>query len=413
MPRSSETLENSPRPLHELVAEVASSIRDTWSDVRIRAEISGCTVAGSGHAYLTLKDDRSQLRAVAWRAVADRYRDLLRDGTEVVVRGSLTVYEARGALQLTITSVQPLGEGALRRAFEALKARLGAEGLFDERRKRPLPPYPRTIGIVTSASGAVIRDVLTILGRRYPVAHAVIADVRVQGEGAADEIAAAIRRFNRLDDGDPRRPDVLIVGRGGGSLEDLWAFNEEIVARAVHASGIPVVSAVGHETDVTLCDLAADLRAGTPSMAAELVAPSVPEMLSSLRLRTDQAASRLERLVDRARRRLDALRRSHEYHSPMRRIERLSQRTDELQLRLDRRIAHHLERAGARLRALSSHLAALEPLRPLRNGFAVVERNGRVVRRAASVEPGDALRLRFEDGTVDATADRRRSPGNR
>lgn len=405
MPRSSETLENPPRPLHELVAEVASSVRDAWSDVRIRAEISGCTVAGSGHAYLTLKDDRSQLRAVAWRAVADRYRDLLKDGQEVVVRGSLTVYEARGALQLTITSVQPLGEGALRRAFESLKARLEAEGLFDERRKRPLPPYPRTIGIVTSASGAVIRDILTILGRRYPVAHAVIADVRVQGDGAADEIASAIRRFNRLPEGDPQRPDTLIVGRGGGSLEDLWAFNEEIVARAVHASGIPVVSAVGHETDVTICDLAADLRAGTPSMAAELVAPSVPEMLSSLRSRNDRAASRLERLLERATRRLDALRRAHEYHSPVRRIERLSQRTDELQLRLDRRIADRMERAGARLRALSSHLAALDPLRPLRNGFAVVERNGSVVRRAASVEPGDALRLRFEDGTVDAIAE--------
>lgn len=405
MPFDSSSPDEAVRTVSDLVARIQVTLRDGFEDVSVEGEISNLRLPASGHVYLTLKDEFAQLRAVMWRSTAERLRIRLADGQHVVARGSLTVYEPRGDLQLVVSSLRLTGEGALQQAFEALKRRLASEGLFDPARKRGLKPLPRTVGIVTSNTGSVIRDMLTILARRYPVVRVVVAPVRVQGEGAAEEIATAIRRFNRLGPTDERRPDVLIVGRGGGSLEDLWAFNEEIVARAIHASGIPVVSAVGHETDTTISDLVADLRAGTPSMAAEMVVPSIPDIESALLGRLGQAEHRLIRLIDRLRNRLETAVRAQAFHQPGQRIQRLAQRCDELTMRMDRAMDVNLRRAGDRTGALADRLRALDPLRPLSGGFALVERGAHVVRSVEGLAPGDSVSLRFHDGRADATID--------
>jgi len=255
------------------VSEITGAVRRTleagYGSVRVRGEITNLRRPASGHLYFALKDEAAQLKAVLFRGSAVGLRFLPADGLEVVAEGELTVYEARGDLQILVRRMLPSGVGALMQAFERLRRKLEAEGLFDPARKRPLPAYPRTLAFITSASGAAVRDLLQVTARRWPTARRVIVPVRVQGEGAAAEIARALDRVNRWGEA-----DVVVVGRGGGSLEDLWAFNEEEVVRAVVASRVPVVSAVGHETDVTLCDLAADLRAPTPSAAAELIVPA-------------------------------------------------------------------------------------------------------------------------------------------
>lgn len=411
MPFEPPTPDEAVRTVSDLVARIQGALRDGFQDVGVEGEISNLKLPSSGHVYLTLKDEYAQLRAVMWRSVADRYRGRLADGQHVVARGTLTIYEPRGDLQMVISSIRLTGEGALMQAFEALKRRLALEGLFDPARKRPLMPIPRTIGIVTSNTGAVIRDMLTIFARRYPTVRIVVAPVRVQGEGAAEEIAAAIRRFNRLDPSHEQRPDVLIVGRGGGSLEDLWAFNEEIVARSIHASGIPVVSAVGHETDTTISDLVADVRAGTPSMAAEMVVPSILDLESALQGRLQQAEHRIHRLLDRLRHRLEGAVRNQRFHQPGQRIQRLAQRNDELTMRMDRAMELNLRRTGDRTGALVDRLRALDPLRPLAGGFALVERGSHVVRSASRLSPGDPVRLRFHDGHADATIGQVESTG--
>ena len=269
---------------------VRASLENDFSDVWLEGEISNLRAPGSGHLYCTLKDDSSQIRAVIFRSTALRLRFGLEDGLHVIVRGRVTVYESRGEYQVILEHVEPEGRGALQLALEQLKHRLAAEGLFDRDRKRPLPAFPRTIGIVTSLTGAAVRDMLTVLHRRCPNLGIIIAPVQVQGDGSAEQIASAIRSLNELG-----HVDVIIVGRGGGSSEDLWSFNEELVVRAIVASRIPVVSAVGHETDVTLADFAADLRAPTPSAAAEAVAPvlsEVAEHLGEMTTRCRQAISR-------------------------------------------------------------------------------------------------------------------------
>lgn len=264
---------------------VRTSLEASFSEVWLEGEISNLRAPGSGHLYCTLKDQTSQIRAVIFRSTAIRLRFGLEDGLHVVVRGRLSVYEPRGEYQLIVDQVEPRGLGALQVAFEQLKRRLEDEGLFDVRRKRSLPVFPRTVGLVTSATGAAVRDMVAVLHRRCPVIRIILVPVAVQGAGSAEQIVAAVDALNRLE-----AVDVMIVGRGGGSLEDLWSFNEEIVVRAVAASRVPIVSAVGHETDVTLTDFAADVRAPTPSAAAELVVPVLTELVE-----------RLEMLVARAR----------------------------------------------------------------------------------------------------------------
>jgi exodeoxyribonuclease VII large subunit len=313
----------------EIVGAVRRTLEAGYGRVRVRGELSGCRRPGSGHLYFTLKDDRAQIRAVMFRGDAVGLRFLPADGVEVEAEGEITLYEARGDLQLCVRRMLPSGLGALMQAFEALKKRLAAEGLFEAARKRPLPPFPRVIGLVSSPTGAAVRDFLRVLSERWPVAEVLFCPVPVQGEEAAVRVADGIRRMGRWGGA-----DVLVVARGGGSLEDLWAFNEEPVVRAIAASPIPVVSAVGHEIDITLADLVADVRAPTPTAAAALVAPSRAEVAERLidfelalrRSVLDAVAERRERL-----RRLVA---AYGFRRPERFLEREGQRVDELAGRL-------------------------------------------------------------------------------
>src|SRR5271156_3356108 len=275
------TLRTQPRRAALNVPQLVRMVRETLEvnldEYWVVGEISNARLAPSNHFYFTLKDAHNSISAVMFNSAYRRLRFRVDDGMEVLVRGRVNLYEARGTLQFYAEEIEPRGAGALQAAFEQLKRRLGAEGLFDQARKRPLPLLPRAIGIVTALGGAGLRDLLRILLDRYPNLHIIVRSARVQGQGAASEIAAAIEDLNR--DG---RAEVIIAGRGGGSLEDLWAFNEEIVARAIHCSGIPIVSAVGHEIDYTIADFVADLRAPTPSAAAELVTPDMSEILDDL-----------------------------------------------------------------------------------------------------------------------------------
>ncbi len=273
----------------DVTRRIRESLEDQFAEVWVEGEISNLRAPSSGHLYFTLKDAHSQLRGVLFRSGATRLRFALQEGLCVIARGRISVYEPRGEYQLIVDTLEPKGVGAWQLAFEQLKERLAGEGLFDEARKRPLPEFPRTIGVVTSLTGAAIRDIVAVLRRRCPVVNILVVPVPVQGEGAGDRIAAAIRALNEVP-----QVEVLIVGRGGGASEDLWAFNEEAVVRAIAGSRVPVVSAVGHEIDVTLADFAADYRAPTPSAAAEAVVPVLNEILARL----GELEGRLCRLMD-------------------------------------------------------------------------------------------------------------------
>src|SRR5881296_4152097 len=307
----------------ELAQLVRSALDAGVGTVWVAGEISNLKRPASGHLYFTLKDDRTQLAAVMFRSAAQVLVFQPADGMDVVVRARADLYPARGALQLYVEAMEPRGLGALTLAFEQLKARLGAEGLFADARKRPLPRWPRAVGIVTALHGAAIHDMRTVLARRWPAAAVVLRPVRVQGRGAAREVAAGIEDLNRLAD-----VDVVIIGRGGGSLEDLWAFNEEVVARAIAASTVPVVSAVGHEVDFTIADFVADVRAPTPTAAAALIVPDREEVAASLARAVPALESALRSRMARARERLGFLRRA--LGDPERRVAQLGVRIEDL-----------------------------------------------------------------------------------
>src|SRR5688572_958081 len=316
----------------ELTGQVKELLESSFPAVWVAGEVSNFSRPSSGHCYFTLKDDAAQMRAVVWRSAATRMKCELHDGMEVICFGALDLYAPRGSYQLVVTKLEPKGIGALELALRKLKEKLTAEGLFEKARKRPLPKFPRRIAFVTSPTGAAVRDFLEVLRRRWAGADVLIVPARVQGDGAAREIAAAVEWVNRRT----TDVDILVVGRGGGSLEDLWCFNEEVVIRAVAASRIPTVSAVGHEIDVTLCDLAADVRALTPSEAAELVVPAADDVRRTVlgyRQRLVQALQQRARL---ARSRLDAIAARRIFRRPLDRIHDLSRRLDELDVRAKR-----------------------------------------------------------------------------
>jgi exodeoxyribonuclease VII large subunit len=322
----------------------------------------------------------------------------LHDGLEVVCQGYLDVYAPRGSYQLVINQIETKGLGELERALRLLRERLAAEGLFAAARKRPLPRFPRRIAFVTSPSGAAIRDFLEVLRRRWRGAHVLVVPVRVQGDGAAREIAAGIELVNRLAE----PVDVLVVGRGGGSLEDLWAFNEEIVVRAIFASRIPVVSAVGHEIDVTLADLVADVRALTPSEAAERVVPAADEVRDYLRRQEQRLATALRNRVRTVRARLDGVAACRVFRRPLERVQLLARRLDELQGRVTRAAGARIELARADLRMLGGQLESLSPLAVLARGYSLTTRaaDGRLVRSASELAVGDAISTCLADGEV-------------
>ncbi len=432
----------------ELTARIRVLIEGEFPDLWVEGEVSNFRQAQSGHLYFTLKDERAQVRCVCFRNEARMLKFRPEDGLRITVRGALSVYEARGEYQIYVQHIEPVGLGALQLAFEQLKQRLEAEGLFAAERKKPLPMLPRRIGIVTSPSGAAVRDILRVLRRRFPNAHVVLFPVRVQGEGAAQEIVEALRYFNRK-----RLADVLILARGGGSIEDLWAFNEEIVARAVAASQIPIICGVGHETDFTIADFAADVRAATPSAAAEIVVRSREEfdrhigeldrrLVERLRyvllerrhqvqqLIGHRAFRRLPDLVRQRRQRVDELalaqaellrRRLKTTADKVRLLERrlagidLRIRLAALRLRIEQgreRLGNAAERFFTarrhRLDALAVQLEERSPLRLLERGYAICyDASGRLLRGVEDVSVGDEIAVQLARGRLGAVVNKK------
>ncbi len=381
------------------VSQVTSYLRelldydDTLSDIWIEGEIANLRRPGSGHAYFTLRDSNSSLRCVLFRN--SRGAAHLQDGAAVVAHGRVSLYEVRGDLQLVADVIQPEGVGELQMRLEQLKAALERQGLFDESRKRPLPHFPRRIGVVTSPTGAVWQDIRTVISRRYPLVELLLAPAMVQGDSAAATIVEGLSTLNAEPD-----VDVIIVARGGGSLEDLWPFNEESVARAVFASRIPVVSAVGHETDFTVCDLVADVRAPTPSAAAELVVPDRAELLNRLSATTIGMDTTLSLRLGRVYGEVEPL---------QSRLDRAVPGVDQLRIRVDDRLdeartslAHRIELARAKVGGLGAALGTLSPLDTLRRGYAVVvdRSTGAVLSDARNTRPGSALDITFNKGTI-------------
>jgi exodeoxyribonuclease VII large subunit len=388
-----------PNPAVLSVSEITDQIKDLLEGnlpfVWVAGEISNCTRAASGHVYLTLKDDAAQLRAVIWKGTASRLRFELHDGLEVVASGPIQVYAARGTYQLTIEQLVPRGVGALELAFRQLCEKLRAEGLFATDRKRPLPRFPRRIALVTSPTGAAVRDLLQVITRRWSAADIVILPVAVQGATAAGEIAAALRSIAKIPG-----VDVVIAGRGGGSIEDLWAFNEEVVARAIFECPVPVISAVGHEIDVTVADLVADMRAATPSVAGELVVPHRDEVRQELDRIRHRLVTGLRGRAVAARSLLDSLASRRVLTHPVERLHDRARLVDELGLRLRRSMETIRERTRHELAAVAASLQALSPLKVLERGFSVTrtEPAGEIVRDASRLRPGDLLRTRFLRG---------------
>lgn len=378
-----------------LIAVVQELVEDNFVEVLVQGELANFSRPASGHCYFTLKDQRSQIRCVQFRSSARLLRFLPEDGMEIICRGRLSVYSQRGDLQLIVEGLEPVGLGGLQLAFEQLKDRLRQEGLFSLDRKRPLPVFPLTVGVVTSATGAAIQDILNVLRRRSSGLKVLLRPVPVQGAEAAPAIAAAIAELN-----EEGSCEVLIVGRGGGSLEDLWAFNEEVVARAIAASRIPIVSAVGHEVDTTIADLVADLRAPTPSAAAELVVKNRLELEQHLDHLSARLIGRINALLHQQRARLQHL--EARLRSPLDRLPLRKQRLSALGRRLQAALARRLEQQHGRLSTLSGRLDALSPLKVLDRGYALVtvEKAGTILRDPAQVRPGDTLRVQVSRGEL-------------
>ena len=381
----------------ELTRQVKDLVEANFPYVWVAGEISNCTRAGSGHVYLTLKDEGAQIRGVLWRGLASQLKFELHDGLAVIAAGPVEIYQPRGTYQLIIEELIPQGIGALELAFRQLQEKLLAEGLFDPARKRPLPRFPRRIALVTSPTGAAVRDLLKVLTRRWQASDVVIVPVAVQGAGAAEQIAAALGIVHRIPD-----VDVVITGRGGGSLEDLWAFNEEIVARAVANCRLPVISAVGHEIDVSIADLVADCRALTPSEAGELVVPSREEVLTELRRLRDRLAAALNEQLIHARLRLDSLAARRALQRPQQMVHDRQIRVDELAAALRRATAHRLHCESQRLSTFAASLEALSPLKVLSRGYSITHRaaDGEIIRDASALQPGEELITRFQRGRV-------------
>ena len=362
--------------------------------VRVAGEVSGFRAYPSGHWYFTLKDEAAQLSCVMWRSRAEKLDFTPRDGDAVVAQGNVTLYETRGQFQLDVAWLQPAGEGELYREFVRLKAQLESEGLFAPERKRPLPEWPLTIGLVTSPAGAALRDMLNIIRRRFPLAQVILSPAQVQGDDAPPQIVAALYAL-----ADAVRPDVIIVARGGGSLEDLWAFNDERVARAIAAMPVPVVSGVGHETDFTIADFVADLRAPTPSAAAELVTPSREQLHERVSRLAAQMAEAVSSDVRYKRSSLREQSAQLKALSPRAQLANARQRVDDRLARAALAMKHRLALERERWNGLTQALNGVSPLAVLSRGYAVVTHpNGAVVRKASEVKEGEALRVRVGEG---------------
>ena len=393
------TTDSAPEPLtvSQITTAIKQQLESSFANVWVTGELSRVTRAASGHVYLTLKDEGAVLQGVIWRGLASALRFELKEGMEIVARGNIDVYPPRGSYQLIISWAEPRGLGALQIAFRQLLEKLDKEGLFRDELKKPLPAYPTRIGVITSPTGAAVRDIVNVIGRRFPAASVYLMPSRVQGAEAAGEIARALDVLNA------KRPDldIVIVGRGGGSLEDLWPFNEEVVARAIHRSMIPVVSAVGHEIDISVSDFVADARAATPTEAAEMVVPDQGELRRALNERRERLALALERMVTRGRQRLDAVASRHAFRTPKAPVRERAQRLDDAMARFRTALVHRHERMGEAAEALGSRLEALSPLKVLGRGYSVTfGPDGCVLRSVESLAGGDTIRTRLHEGTI-------------
>lgn len=386
-----------------LTQQIKMLLETGLAPVWMTGEISNFKRHSSGHFYFSLKDEYAQIPCVMWAGRNRGLRFLPQDGMQILAYGQVTVYEKRGQYQFDVADMQPAGVGALQMAFEQLKRRLQAEGLFDEAHKKPLPPFPNTVGIVTSPTGAAIRDVVSILRRRWPAIKIILRPVRVQGEGAAAEIAQAIAEFNEY-----REVDVLVIGRGGGSLEDLWAFNEESVARAIYASSIPVVSAVGHEIDFSISDFVADMRAATPSAAAELVVPEATEVNRQLQFLGHKLLLHLQRFVQIQRERLSRFASSYGLRQPIDQVRQRSQQLDDLQRRMVLAMKNRLAVWQQQLKAKEQRLRALSHENILQRGFAIVYRatDKKLIHEARELQVEDQIHIQFAAGSADAKVEK-------
>ena len=389
------------------VSELTGYIRELFEidfrlqDVAVSGEISNFVRARSGHLYFTLKDENAQLKCVMWRSDADRLRFHLEDGDAVEANGRISVYEASGVYQLYANRLSPVGRGDLAQAFEQLKQQLADEGLFDEAHKKPIPRFPRKIGIVTSADAAALRDILNVLRRRYPLVQVLIAPTLVQGDAAPAQIIRSLQWLDGRSD-----IDTIIVARGGGSMEDLWAFNDESVARAIFAAQHPIICGVGHEVDFTIADFVADLRAPTPSAAAELAVPDLAEWRPILRGLGAQLAADLRGVLQQKRQQTANLARSLRHLSPRASLDNNRQRVDGAHGRLFIAVQRRLEREQNRLAVAQTGLAAYSPLATLSRGYAIVRgEDGRIVRFVAGAAAGDALTVQVSDGVLNVTVD--------
>lgn len=377
----------------KIVLDCDEHLNDLW----MQGEVSGYRTPGAnGHLYFSLKDGTSTVPCVMWRGDAARQKYLPRDGSSFLMHGHMGVYEVNGKLQFYVNEIQPDGIGRLHLEFEALKGRLEAEGLFAPERKRPLPPRPRTIGVVTSPTAAAFQDILNVLRRRYPLAQLVLSPTLVQGEAAPPLIVAALQALNQQPN-----VDVIILARGGGSMEDLWCFNDERVARAVFASRVPVVSGVGHEIDFTIVDYVADLRAPTPSAAAELVAPDIEQLRDEVRSLADQLYAGLQNNLDEKRSEVANFKRLLNQYSPATGIASNRQRIDELTSRSALHLRHSMELQRAKVSSLASSLKVMNPQQILERGYAVVTRetNGAVLSSVQAIHEDENLQVRVKDGT--------------
>lgn len=383
------------------VSEISRLIRNILEDsfpvLWIEGEVSNYRPHYSGHLYFTLKDPDAQISCVMWRTRAASLAMDLEDGQNVRIFGNIRVYEKGGRYQIDVLRIEPAGLGQLQIRFEQLKQKLNEEGLFDPDHKKPLPRFPASIGIITSPTGAAIQDILSVLSRRSPSTRLVVSGVKVQGDGAAQEIAAALKSMDLS-----KEADVIIVGRGGGSLEDLWPFNEEIVARAIFACDTPVISAVGHEIDFTISDFVADIRAATPSAAAEIVVPGDDElrqMLSSLRQNLNRI---LFEHISRRRTQLENYKRTHAFRQPENIIRQLAQRVDELSYRLNLISRNRIDRYHMQLEKIRNQINALNPENVLKRGFSMTILDDHLVTSVAQVNAGDDIVIRLQDGHINS-----------
>jgi len=393
---------NSIYSVSELTLVIKENLELSFPYFKVVGEVSNCKYHSSGHIYFTLKDSEAQIPGIIWRNLASKLGFEIENGLELVVEGRLEVYPPSGRYQVICQNVTIKGEGLLQQQFAALLQKLAAEHLFDESQKKPIPMLPGQIGVVTSKTGAVIEDIKTVLARRFPYAKIILYPVKVQGNGAAYEISDAISYFNSLK---TKAPDVLIVGRGGGSLEDLWAFNEEVVARAIYNSHIPIISAVGHETDITIADMVADKRAATPSMAAEIAAPDAEDIVYSLNNRIDFLEQLLKQRIEGTEREIYSILNSVAFNTPLKTIENRLAQLETMQSNIGHNIEKQWLALHHRFQASEQQLELLSFENVLKRGFAIIYKDGTLVKSSKELNSGDRLSLKFYDGQKQATAE--------